>query len=107
MWGPDAPSIAPSTALFQFSLAALAFAGIALTAKALTPESPVTPREYPYDGLVAELGGLEENKVRPGSCIVSTYRSDCSNRRGRNQQTKRSDARTPLRQPIVVTYLHP
>jgi len=27
------------------------------------PERPAVPRSYPYDGLNAELGGLEENKV--------------------------------------------
>lgn len=34
-----------------------------LTAYALTPDIPVVRREYPYEGLVKELGGLEENKV--------------------------------------------
>lgn len=69
MFGPDAPSMAPSKALFQFSLAALAFGGIMFAANALTPESPVIPREYPYSGLVAELGGLEENKVRAAATM--------------------------------------
>lgn len=64
MWGPDVPNVHPQKALFQFSLAVLMFVGIGLAAKALTPESPVVPREYPYSGLVEELGGLEANKVR-------------------------------------------
>ena len=53
----------PSTALFQFGVAATVFGTIMLAAYALTPEIPVVRREYPYDGLVKELGGLEENKV--------------------------------------------
>jgi len=65
MWGPDVPSVPPSKALFQFSIAVLAFSSIALFCKLATPESPVIPREYPYSGLVVELGGLEENKARP------------------------------------------
>ncbi|OBZ72491.1 hypothetical protein A0H81_07596 [Grifola frondosa] len=28
---------------------------------------PGVPRQYPYSGLVTELGGLEENKARPES----------------------------------------
>lgn len=53
----------PSTALFQFGVAATIFGSIMLAAYALTPEVPVVRREYPYDGLVKELGGLEENRV--------------------------------------------
>jgi NADH dehydrogenase (ubiquinone) 1 beta subcomplex subunit 8 len=29
----------------------------------LTPDMPAVRRQYPYDGLVKELGGLQENKV--------------------------------------------
>ena len=68
MWGPDPPKVPPKTALFQFSLAAAVFGGIMLFAYAATPERPVVPRQYPFDGLVKELGGLEENKV----CIFRT-----------------------------------
>lgn len=63
MWGPDPPKMPPSTALFQFGVAATVFGSIMLAAYALTPEVPVVRREYPYDGLVKELGGLEENRV--------------------------------------------
>ena len=63
MWGPDVPKIAPSHALLQFSLAALTFGAIMLFADVVTPSKPVVPREYPFDGLVNELGGLQENKV--------------------------------------------
>jgi NADH dehydrogenase (ubiquinone) 1 beta subcomplex subunit 8 len=64
MWGPDAPSIPARTALFQFGIAASVFLTIALFAKASAPERDSVPREYPFSGLVKELGGLEENKVR-------------------------------------------
>ena len=64
MWGPDPPRIEPRKALFQFSIAASIFGSIMLFAYAVTPEKPVVSRQYPYEGLVKELGGLEENKVR-------------------------------------------
>lgn len=63
MWGPDPPKMPPRTAFFQFSVAAAVFGSIMLTAYALTPDIPAVPRTYPYEGLVKELGGLEENKV--------------------------------------------
>lgn len=64
MWGPDVSVVPPRTALFQFVLAASAFVGFGFFCKyALVPERPTVPREYPYSGLVKELGGLEENKV--------------------------------------------
>lgn len=63
MWGPDVPKVNPATALFHFTIYASLIGGIAYLAYALKPESPVVPREYPYDGLVKELGGLEVNKV--------------------------------------------
>ncbi|KAG6334645.1 hypothetical protein ID866_4441 [Astraeus odoratus] len=65
MWGPDIPHVPPRQALFQFSLAVSAFVAFGLACKyALLPERPTVPREYPYSGLVRELGGLEENKAR-------------------------------------------
>ena len=42
----------------------LMFIGIGYTANALVPEKQFVEREFPYDGLVKELGGMEENKVR-------------------------------------------
>ncbi|KAG1841669.1 Ndufb8, NADH dehydrogenase 19kDa subunit [Suillus subalutaceus] len=64
MWGPDAPPVPPHKALFQLSLAISAFVGFGFLCKyMLVPERPTVPREYPYSGLVRELGGLEENKV--------------------------------------------
>lgn len=64
MWGPDVSVVDPYKALFQFSLAALGFVGFGFLCKyALVPDRPAVPREYPFSGLVTELGGLEENKV--------------------------------------------
>ena len=47
------------------------------------PERPVVPRQYPYDGLVKELGGLEENKSSIPSLLCharahATHTSDGS-----------------------------
>jgi len=65
MWGPDPPPVPPQKALFQLSLAISAFVGFGFLCNyALVPERPTVPREYPYSGLVRELGGLEENKAR-------------------------------------------
>lgn len=65
MQGPDLPVVPPQVAARHFAVAVSIFVGIALSCKyALTPERPSVPREYPYDGLVKELGGLEANKVR-------------------------------------------
>ena len=65
MWGPDIPNVPPRTALFHLSLATLAFVGFGFLAKtALVPDRPAVPRQYPFSGLVTELGGLEENKAR-------------------------------------------
>lgn len=65
MWGPDAPPVPPNVALRQFTLAFLGFTAFGIAVQfALIPARPAVPREYPYEGLVTELGGLEENKVR-------------------------------------------
>ncbi|KAF7424194.1 hypothetical protein PC9H_009498 [Pleurotus ostreatus] len=64
MWGPDIPPIEPSRALFQFTLVALGFVTFGLIAKYNVPEMPSIRREYPFSGLVTELGGLEDNKAR-------------------------------------------
>ncbi|CAK5268486.1 unnamed protein product [Mycena citricolor] len=58
MWGPDIPVIPPQQALRQFAIAVGCFVGGGLFLRAyLVPESPVVPREYPYNGLAVELGG--------------------------------------------------
>ncbi|KAH0833031.1 Ndufb8, NADH dehydrogenase 19kDa subunit [Lanmaoa asiatica] len=65
MWGPDISVVPPRTALLQFTLAASAFVGFGFLCKfVLLPERPTVPREYPFSGLVKELGGLEDNKAR-------------------------------------------
>jgi NADH dehydrogenase (ubiquinone) 1 beta subcomplex subunit 8 len=71
MWGPDIPPIAPHIALLQFTLASIGFVGFGFLVKhVLLPDIPAVRREYPFSGLVAELGGLEENKV----CHISLCR---------------------------------
>ena len=63
MWAPDPPTAPPSRSLFELSLAASLFGAIMLFAYEVTPERSAIPRQYPFDGLVQDLGGLEENKV--------------------------------------------
>lgn len=66
MWGPDIPpaGVTPQSALRQLLAAFAGFATIALVIKNFgIPERPGVPREFPYDGLVKELGGIEELKV--------------------------------------------
>lgn len=64
MWGPDIPHVDPATALRHFTIAASGFVAFGLLCNyALVPERPAIPRQFPFDGLVKELGGLEENKV--------------------------------------------
>lgn len=71
MWGPDAPVVPKETALRHFTLAFLGIASFGLAVKlALVPERPAVPREYPYSGLIKELGGLEENKVRNRNLLM-------------------------------------
>jgi len=63
MWGPDPAPLPPSTALRQFLTAALGFVAFGFTVKAITPDAPAVRREYPFSGLVKELGGVSENRV--------------------------------------------
>ncbi|KAF6759941.1 hypothetical protein DFP72DRAFT_884723 [Ephemerocybe angulata] len=66
MWGPDVPSVPPEEATRHFLIALAGFVSFGFFVKyVLAPEPPVVRRQYPYDGLVKELGGLEENKARP------------------------------------------
>ncbi|KAI0925791.1 hypothetical protein AcW1_008123 [Taiwanofungus camphoratus] len=65
MWGPDAPVVPQSTALRHLIIATLGFVSFGFFAKFfLIPDRPAVPRDYPFSGLVAELGGLEDNKAR-------------------------------------------
>jgi NADH dehydrogenase (ubiquinone) 1 beta subcomplex subunit 8 len=66
MWGPDIPpaGLTGESALRQLLGAFAGFAALGLFIKCYgIPERPAVPREFPYDGLVKELGGVEEIKV--------------------------------------------
>ncbi|RXW25589.1 hypothetical protein EST38_g210 [Candolleomyces aberdarensis] len=64
MWGPDVPVVEPRVAARHFLIAVTGFIAFGFTVKyALTQDPPVIRREYPYNGLIKELGGLEENKL--------------------------------------------
>ena len=65
MWGPDISVVNRRSALLQFTLVALGFVGFGyLTKASLIPDRPAVARQYPFSGLVEELGGMEDNKVR-------------------------------------------
>jgi NADH dehydrogenase (ubiquinone) 1 beta subcomplex subunit 8 len=73
MWGPDIPHVDPATALRHFAIAVSGFVAFGLLCNyALVPERPAVPRQYPFDGLVKELGGLEANKVSISSPLRSS-----------------------------------
>ncbi|QRV89580.1 NADH-ubiquinone oxidoreductase family protein [Ceratobasidium sp. AG-Ba] len=63
LWSPDVFNISRESALKQFGIAVLVFLGFTMAVRASVPERPAVPRNYPYDGLVKELGGLQENKA--------------------------------------------
>ncbi|KAG6821296.1 hypothetical protein H0H93_000157 [Arthromyces matolae] len=65
MWGPDIPPTPPSTAASHFLIAVTAFVSFGFLVRyGLLQDPPAVRREYPYGGLVTELGGLDENKAR-------------------------------------------
>jgi len=64
MWSPDVSPIPASSALKQLALVTLGLIGFGYVVYKSAPESPAIPRQYPFSGLVKELGGLEENKAR-------------------------------------------
>ena len=73
MWGPDIPHVAPATALRHFTFAVSGFVAFGLLCNyVLVPERPAIPRQFPYDGLVKELGGIEANKVSISSQLRSS-----------------------------------
>ena len=63
MWGPDVPVVAPPTAARWFSIAVLGFVTFGVLVSYTHPAMPAIRREYPFGGLVEELGGYEQNKV--------------------------------------------
>ena len=65
MWGPDIPHVDPKIALRHFMIATGGFVLFGLGCKyVFTPEMPAIRREYPFDGLAKEMGGLGDNQVR-------------------------------------------
>ncbi|EJF64921.1 hypothetical protein DICSQDRAFT_125040 [Dichomitus squalens LYAD-421 SS1] len=64
VWGPDVPVVPGPTALRWFSIAALGFVSFGVLVNYVHPEIPAVRREYPFSGLVSELGSLEANKAR-------------------------------------------
>ena len=65
MWGPDVPVVDPQTAMRHFAIAVAGFVSFGFFVKyVLTQDPPAVRREYPYNGLIRELGGQEETKVR-------------------------------------------
>lgn len=74
MWGPDAAPLPPNIALRWFSIAVASFVSFGFVTKyALVADRPAIPREYPFSGLVTELGGLEENQVSSNDYQTSTF----------------------------------
>ncbi|KAF9007596.1 hypothetical protein BDQ17DRAFT_1350978, partial [Cyathus striatus] len=74
MWGPDPPppDITPQLALKRLMIAFGGFTGLFLFVKyGIQPSPPAIRRQYPYDGLVQELGGLEVNKARSEDDVVT------------------------------------
>ena len=65
MWGPDAAPLPPNVALRWFSIAVAGFVSFGFLAKyALVPDRPAIPREYPFSGLVTELGEIGRASCR-------------------------------------------
>ncbi|KAH9846681.1 hypothetical protein C2E23DRAFT_890663 [Lenzites betulinus] len=64
MWGPDVPVVPPQSALRWFSIAVFGFVSFGVFCTYAKPAMPAVRREYPFGGLVTELGGMEENKAR-------------------------------------------
>ena len=85
MWGPDAPVVPPPRALRNFVTAFSTFGAFFAFLYYVHPEMPAIRRDYPYDGLAKELGGLEENKVRLHLILNCAMRTDAIQRLGRKQ----------------------
>lgn len=73
MFSPDIPHVAPNVAVRQASIAFAGFAALFVFLNYVKPEAPAVRRVYPHDGLVKELGGLDENKVRIIAPTFDTY----------------------------------
>merc|ERR1712093_555956 len=62
MWAPDVHKIPASKAAFHLSVAAGCIALFASLVYVATPERPGIKRTYPYDGLVKELSGTDDQQ---------------------------------------------
>ncbi|KAF8312506.1 Ndufb8, NADH dehydrogenase 19kDa subunit [Clavulina sp. PMI_390] len=67
VWSYDHYAMSGGEAVKQLSVAVAVFAVVIYGLTTLTPEMPAIRRQYPYSGLVRELGGIEENKAREES----------------------------------------
>ena len=84
MWGPDIPPVSIGTATSHFLIAVTGFVGFGLLVKhVIAQEPPAVRREYPFSGLVRELGGLDANKVC--MCWILDDPSYSLHRRERNR----------------------
>lgn len=63
VWGPDVAPLPPRTAARWLGIAVATFAAIMGATYAMTPARNAIAKDYPYSGLVTELGGVEENQV--------------------------------------------
>jgi len=76
MWGPDVPraGLTAQSALLQLFGAFAGFATLGFVIKNYgVPEPPAVRREFPYDGLVKELGGVAELRVLFFSFSTSSF----------------------------------
>ena len=79
MWGPDIPHVDPATSLRHFTIAVSGFIAFGLLCNyALVPARPAVPRQYPFDGLVKELGGMQSNKVSIFFFLLCSCSYDCT-----------------------------
>jgi len=80
MWGPDVPraGLTAQSALVQLLGAFAGFATLGFVIKNYgVPERPAAPRDFPYDGLVKELGGVVELKVIFCFIMICSYSMEC------------------------------
>lgn len=75
MWGPDPAPVPIEVARRHFLIAVAGFITFGFLVKVITQDPPAIRREYPFDGLVKELGGIEENKVPHTSVFLLIFYS--------------------------------
>lgn len=87
MWGPDVPraGLTAQSALLQLFGAFAGFATLGFVIKNYgVPEPPAVRREFPYDGLVKELGGVAELRVLLFFLFLRRHSLTVDRRRPRN-----------------------